>query len=66
MTPDDMKKWLETATYKDLLRKIRFEPMGSIWFKGEIGDLFMKRYTVVKKETPVEDQVKASKEIGWR
>lgn len=65
MTKEEMKEWIDKASYKALLSKIRFEPVGSKWFDGEMGTYFMERYVYVRKQTPHTEQVAASKRIGW-
>ncbi len=43
MTMDQMKAWIDKATYRELLFKWRFEPCGvSLWFAGEVGDYFSR------------------------
>jgi len=64
MTKEQMKHWIDTATYEQLLSKCRFAPAGDPFFTGEIGDYYMK---VIKKrrDADPEGHVIASKTIGW-
>ena len=34
------KKWIDSATYEELLRKWRFAPSGDPLFQGQTGDYF--------------------------
>lgn len=61
-----MRTWIDSATYEQLLRKWRFEPVGSIWFDGEIGAYFIDAMARARKNTPSDEQVAASKSIGWK
>lgn len=65
MTKEEMKEWIDKASYKELLAKIRFELVGSKWFAGEMGTYFMERYMYVREQTPHIEQVAASIEVGW-
>ena len=64
MTENEMLEWAQTATLKELLRKCRFERIGSAWFKPGIGDLILKRIEELKKEDPAMF-TRISKELGW-
>lgn len=65
MTEEQMKTWIDGATYQQLLGKSRFEPAGSPWFQGEIGDYYVAAMKKKREETPPDDQVAASKALGW-
>lgn len=66
MTEEEMMLWLDTATYPQLLRRWRFESLGSNWFQGEVGSYFVAVMSEKKQALTVEDQVKISREIGFR
>ena len=59
---EEMKAWIDNASYEQLLSRNRFAPVGSPWFQGEIGDYYLKVMAKKKKEV---DHVQASKNIGW-
>jgi hypothetical protein len=40
MIAADRKRWIDNATYEQLLARWRFEPLGSPWFQGELGDYY--------------------------
>jgi hypothetical protein len=67
MNVQEMKKWIDGATYEDLLRKQRFEPVGSPWFlEQEVADHFFERMKALRSaEGGLEEHVRASKAIGW-
>ena len=63
MTPEQ-KKWIDEATYEDLLLKWRHAPIGDPMFQGQTSKYFSK----VIKEKRLADpdaHVRASKSIGW-
>lgn len=65
MTNDEMKKWIDEASYEDLLRKWRTEPSGrSLFFQGEMGDYYAKVMAQKRHEVGHDEAVRASKAIG--
>ena len=65
MTTQDMKNWIDNASYQELLSKWRFAPIGSIWFQGEIGDYYSKVMFKKRNEIGNAASVQTSKNIGW-
>ena len=65
MTIEEMKKWIDSASYEELLRKWRFAPAGSPWFQGEIGIYFDEVIRKKRKEIGDEEHTRISKAIGW-
>ena len=65
MTVEEMKNWIDTASYEDLLRKNRFAPAGDPFFQGEVGDYFLKIMAAKRYEVGDGEHVRASKRIGW-
>lgn len=63
---DFESKWIASASYQELLAKIRFEPIGSPWLVGDTGQALMARYKELKARTPQDEQVAASKRLGWK
>jgi hypothetical protein len=61
----EMKRWVDGASYVELLRKWRFEPSGSPWFEGEMGEYFQAVMSQRSQETSGEERVRASKSLGW-
>jgi len=65
MNPEDMKAWINSASYEELLRKWRNEPAGSLWFQGEMG-LYYQEVMIRKREALADgEHSQASKRIGW-
>lgn len=60
-----MKAWIDLATYEQLLDKFRIAPIGSPWFKGEIGEYYSQKLVEKRKEVGNVAAVAASKLIGW-
>ena len=65
MTTDEMKAWIDTASYEDLLHKWRFEPTGSPWFQGVIGNYYVRKMVWKREQVGDSEHVRASKAIGW-
>jgi len=65
MTNEKMTEWIDRASYTDLLNKWRFEPSGSPWFQGSMGDYYKKVMLNKKNKLSNVAQVLASKTVGW-
>ena len=63
MTPEQ-KKWIDEATYEELLRKWRFAPVGEPMFQGNTGKYYSKVMKERRSANPA-GHVSASKSIGW-
>ena len=63
MTPEQ-KKWIDEASYEDLLRKLRFSPVGDPMFKEGTYEYFSK-VMQEKRSADEAEHVRASKAIGW-
>ena len=63
------REWIESADYRELLKKWRSEPVGSYWFQGSTGQLFVNTMRRREKELGAfkRDEIKRElkKEIGW-
>lgn len=57
------KKWIDNASYEQLLRRWRFRSFDEI-FHGETGSYYAKVMAKKRKETG-DNGVSASKRIGW-
>jgi len=60
-----MKRWIDTASYEDLLRKRRFAVSGDPFFQGEVGDHYVKVMSERRAEVGVDEHVRISKLVGW-
>jgi hypothetical protein len=65
MSEVNMRKWIDNASYTALLRRWRFEPVGSPWFQDELGEYFSAAMARAREKTPHDEQIQASKDIGW-
>jgi len=65
MTTEEMKAWIDNASYEELLSKWRFESVESPWFQGKLGDYYKARMAEKRKEVGNAEHVRASKAIGW-
>lgn len=62
LTPE-RKEVIDRMSYKELLRRWRFAPLGDPWFQGETGDYWSQRMRELREKGA--DHVGASKKIGW-
>jgi len=65
MTDDEMKQWIDNASYRELLSKWRFSKTGNLFFQGEIGDYYTKVMRRKRAEVGDAEHTRASKAIGW-
>jgi len=65
MTDDERIKWIDNASYEDLLYTHRFQPIGSPYFSGPVGEHFASVMNTRQKEVGNAAHVAASKAIGW-
>ena len=65
MTVDQMKRWIDNATYEELLRKWRFAPMGDPFFCGEVGRYYEEVMHRKRDEVGQKRHVEASKSLGF-
>jgi len=62
----EIKKWIDEASYEEMLRKVRFEPAGSEYFVLGTGKYFAVVMTEKRDKLPEGEYVKISKRIGWK
>ena len=62
MLNENVKQWIDNATYEELLHLWRFAPIGDPLFRGETGDYYSN---VMAEKRKTADHVNASKKIGW-
>ena len=61
---DQMTKWIDNASYEELLRKWRFAAVGDLFFQGDVGAYYTK--VMAEKKAQLDDNgVSASKRIRW-
>ena len=65
MTEEEMRRWIDEASYTQLLERWRFAPVGSPWFQGEIGDYYTAAMARRRREVGDDAHVAASKLIGF-
>ena len=65
MTDAEMRKWIDGATYEQLLRKWRSATVGDPFFRLEMGKYYQKVMTEKRKQVGNAEHVRASKAIGW-
>jgi hypothetical protein len=62
---EEMKAWVDAASYESLLRKWRFAISGDPHFQGEMGDYYIAAMKKKRDEVGDDEHVRASKRIGW-
>jgi hypothetical protein len=63
---EEDKKLIDSLSYSELLQKWRHDPSGTPLFTGETGKYFKKVMFEKKEKLSHEEQVAASKSVGWR
>ena len=62
---DDMRRWIDDASYESLLDKWRNAPVGSPLFQGELGQYYSKVMAEKRSKLAPGEHMAASKRIGW-
>jgi hypothetical protein len=62
---DEQKKWIDEASYEQLLRRWRTAPAGDLMFRDDTGDYYSQVMARKRDEVGNAEHVRASKEIGW-
>jgi hypothetical protein len=65
MTEAEMIAWIDNADIYALLSRSRFEPIGSPWFAGAVGDHYNATITKRRAEAGPGEWTAASKAVGW-
>lgn len=65
MKPQDMKYWIDTASYEQLLSRWRFASIGSPWFTGDVGQYYKEVMGKKREEVGDSEHTKTSKAIGF-
>lgn len=63
LTPE-LKAEIDAKSVEEILRLVRFEPVGSPWFCGDCGPYVTKRLSELRSQDN-DAYVAASKAIGW-
>jgi hypothetical protein len=61
----DVKQYIDSLSYGQLLSRWRFSPVGDPYFQGETGEYWSVRMNKLRKEQGDEVHIRASKTIGW-
>jgi hypothetical protein len=60
-----MRKWIDEASYEQLLSHWRFAPVGDPMFVGELGKYYKKVMFEKRDKLEVGQAARISKAIGW-
>jgi len=63
LTPEQMKVWIDKATPYEIMEKWRFEPAGSPWCTGEVGEYLGKKWIEMRKNITPAEYVQMSKAL---
>ncbi len=66
MLTEEIKTKIDNMNYQEMLRLVRFAPLGDPMFQGKIGDYFGEVMSAKRKEIGPGACVAASKAIGWK
>jgi len=61
---EEMKDWIDNASYESLLSKWRFAPVGDPFFRGEIGEYYKKIMAQKREEVGNIEHTRVSKSLG--
>lgn len=65
MKPEVTQEWVDHASMRDLLERVRFDPMGSELFQSPLGERLIKRLGQMREQDPA-GYTAASKSLGWK
>lgn len=61
----EQKKWIDAASYEQLLRRWRFGVTGDSIFHGEIGTYYHRKLREKRAEVGAVEHMRLSNVIGW-
>ncbi|RLA83648.1 MAG: hypothetical protein DRG78_03695 [Epsilonproteobacteria bacterium] len=61
----ELKRWIDKASYHQLLQRNRFGKLGDKLFIDATGQYFMETMSKKRAELSNDEQVAISKQIGW-
>lgn len=61
----ELKAWIDRATYTQLLAKWRYASAGDPFFSGEVGQYYKQVMARRRQEIGQDAAVRASKAVGW-
>lgn len=62
---EELKNEIDSMSLEDIIRKIRFTPIGDEFFIGESYSYFAQHRSKVMDKSSLEDYTAASKRVGW-
>lgn len=65
LSPEN-KLYIDSLPYRELLRRVRFAPIGDPWFQDETGEYWLEHMAELQNAPGGnEHHVRCSKSIGW-
>ncbi len=62
---EKLRETIDLFSYENMLKLHRFAPIGSRYFKGDVGTYFAKVMAEKKSKLSNEECVAISKRVGW-
>ena len=62
---ESQRKWIDDASYEEMLARWRFAAIGDQMFQGETGAYYAKVMHQKRDALSHSGQVSASKSVGW-
>ncbi|MCK5606507.1 hypothetical protein KAR91_31685 [Candidatus Pacearchaeota archaeon] len=62
---DELKDWIDNASYEQLFRRWRTAPSGDPMFQGKIGEYYSEVMKAKRIEVGDAEHTRISKMIGW-
>lgn len=62
---DELREWIDKATYHQLLERWRCAPVGDPIFQGEIGEYYAEVMKTRRAQVGNAEHVRISKQIGF-
>jgi hypothetical protein len=59
------RDWIDTASYEELLTKLRQEPIGSKWLNGDVGNHLAFTLSVKRRQLTETERVAICKRVKW-
>ena len=63
LSEQEMKKWIDSASYEDLLTRWRFSESGNPFFQGDVGTYYIK--VMAEKRRAHKNPSAVSRWVGW-
>jgi len=66
MNEQQMREWIDNASYEQLFSHWRFAPVGDPFFQGAVGEYYAAEMGKRRKEVGGAKHTEISKSLGWQ